>query len=281
MGEPDIPEPRPITVVSAAGYAVLHLLGVLLVYALLAATGGEDPESSWVHIAAATLLVSLGVLYLALSRHAPGEPTWAAVGLTTPRGGREWRVLALALGFGIGLVPVAAELTARLAAVWPAGQGDAEAEEQTRRILATSTPVRWIANGVLVTLVPLVEEALYRGLLQKRMVGVTAVRAAVTVALVYVVAHTDPRALPATLLLALGLALTRLVARTTWPAVAAHVVHLALPFALVLVSSGGALDPSSIDAGGDPVPPPWVLGGAAVVATTSFVLWTMRPRSIA
>jgi membrane protease YdiL (CAAX protease family) len=271
--------PRPLTPAAAAIYAFLQLLGLFFVYGLLSATLAEGAEASWVYYAVAGLVSTLGVLYLALSRHAPGEPTWKALGLVTPRGGREWGVIGLGVLFGLGLLPVAAELSAFMIGVLPVEQGDVEAEERARLIMSASSATRWIANGILVTCVPLLEEGLFRGLLQRRLAGVDARRAGLLIAFLYALAQSDPREMPAALLLGLGLARLRRVGETTWSAVAAHVTHVALPLALVWLSHARLDAPDDMTTSSLPLP--IVAGGGALALITSFALWKMRARDVA
>ncbi len=258
----------------------LHLIGFIVVFGIGAslASGGE---ALVMNAGVASLVAPLVALYVALVRWAPHERLRTAVGLTRVPGGLGGTVavVALAMLLGAALAPLAAELTARVFALFPMPPLDADQQRELDELDRVSGGTLLLVYGLLTLLVPLVEELLYRGFLQRRVVLPTGrVRTAMLVAVVYALVQLNPRFSPAALLLGAGLAYVQYVGGSTWVSVAAHVAHRLAPFALAVLVATPLPDYMTGSETGTGEFLPWELtaGCAAVALLAAAALWQRR-----
>lgn len=217
-------------------------------------------------IVAALIVGPLVALYVGLNRHAAAEPTRAALALDAPTR-RQWAAIALAVAAGAALAPIAVEVTNRIMAAWPIPAPEEASEPRPADVV--------IVGIALVTAAPLVEEMLFRGFLQPRLVRTLgATRGWFAVVALYTAAQVNPRFMPAALLVGATTGLFALAAGTTWAPIAGHVSCQATPFVLA------ALDRplrGFAATGGEPVGPAALAGCGAVVAV--LILAAFRWRS--
>lgn len=269
---------------TAVLFGFLHLIAFILVFGLGASlvSGSTALE---LNAAVAQLVAPLLALYAALARWAPSESTTAAVGLQ-PVAGSRWRALQVfffAIVLGVVLAPLAAEITARIFQALPMPPLDPEELRELLKHEPMGPGTVLVLFTCLVVLVPLAEETLYRGFLQRRLVvrGQTRAgswRAVLLIAVIYSAVQVNPRFAPGAFLLALGLALAARSGGSTWTSVAAHMAHRATPVALTFFI-GGHLPGESL------VPEdlflPWQVSAACagIAALAAMALWRLRERS--
>ena len=264
--------------------AFLHLVAFILVMGLGASLAGTG-SALFLNIAVASLVAPLGALYAGLARYAPSEPTFAAAGLRAIPGGprRAAGVLLFASILGVALAFLGAELTARLFALFPMPPLDpADADLLESDVLGPGVGV--VVFLCIVVLAPVVEEMLYRGVLQHRLVlskyGETrpgSWRAALFVAVVYSLVQVNWRYLPAAFVLALALGLAARTGGSTWVSIATHVARAATP--IVLAAFVDTPLPDYVVAI-DELFLPWQLTASctAIAALAAFALWRLRVR---
>jgi membrane protease YdiL (CAAX protease family) len=274
------PAPGPRT---AFLFGFIHLTAFILVFAL-GASLVEANSALLLNEGVAALVAPLLALYVALARWLPQEPTLTAVGLVRVPGG-PWRTLGVfffAVVLGVALAPLASEISARVIQLLPmppldpADAGGGGASDSMG--LGTGA----VLVACLVVLAPMAEEMLYRGFLQARVrVGAHPAgswRSALLVAGIYALVQTNPRAIPAALLLALGLALAARSGGSTWVSIATHVTFQAIP--LVLLFGYDVKLPAYSGTTDDGLFLPFELTAACagVAAAAAFALWRLRWR---
>lgn len=252
MSEDPPRELRPASAILLVGVHTIGTLAILAVGQALSG-GGEDAPVSEVLVAGARLAAGLIALYVGLVRHAPNEATAAALRLERPAG----RIGFVALGTIFGLL--SAPLTYAVAVMLVSALGPEEAAAAAQ--LTTEGPgAEWIVAVAAMLLIPLADEALYRGLIQPRLTRVVGIqRGLVLSVLLYTASQLNPIALPT----AVGFAILAFAAGNTWPAVAAVIANrvglLWMPYL-----AGGA-------------PPWWLTAGATALAAGVLVLtWRVR-----
>jgi membrane protease YdiL (CAAX protease family) len=237
-----------------AGGAVLLVLvnfaaflGVLL---LGSALSGEEETISVAFRIAAALVAPLTALYVGLLRHAPAEDTRAALRLLAPTR-PQWRSIALALVCGAALGPLVTLTYEYLLSLLPP---DPEAQPLSATDLVLLAGAQLVAAALL--------EALYRGLVQPRLVATLGARRGLGVTvLIFIVGQVNALTIPASLLTAAVTGIAAFACGSTWAAIVASVAMQAV---VVLMPDG--------------MPPLWLVGaGAGVAAAALYALWRLRP----
>ncbi len=232
-GAPPVLTPR-----GALFLAFVHftaILGIMIVLTAMAPGDGKTvrPLTAF----AGEITGALLALYVALSRYAPGEPMARALGLAAPRG-RQLGIVVAAVIAGAALAPLAQDVTARLVGFWPMDDADAfvaaDASESAFAIMVA------LAGAVIIG--PAAEEILYRGFVLPRLARtaggaraiaiVTALSAAIVV---------NPRFMPATLIIALPMAIAGLAGRTAWAVVAGRMAHETIALGLPRLKAAGVI----------------------------------------
>lgn len=208
---------RELRPASALLLVAVHTIGTLAILAIGQALSGASEEApvSEVLVAGARLAAGLIALYVGLVRYAPREETAAALRLERPDG----RVGFVALGTIFGLL--SAPLTYALATMLVNALGPEEAQAAAQ--FSTEGPgAEWIVTVAAMLLIPLADEALYRGLIQPRVMRVAGLpRGLVLSVVLYTASQLNPIVLPT----AAGFAILAYAAGSTWPAVAAVVAN--------------------------------------------------------
>lgn len=234
------------------GFAALALL-----YLGSAAGGEEDGVPSLVYLLGAILAATLIALYVGLTRYAPDEPTAAALRVERPDR-RTMGLISLSALLGLLAAPALLDLTvAALEAV--------EKQATDGPTPAVDTPYADVLLVVLVILLPIAVELLYRGLVQPRLVARMGVWRGIAATLMFSWASTAVTQSPGVVLLYLPMGMAAHAAGTTWASIA-----------MVLAALGGALGVASLF--GDP---PWwmVLPWTAAALGVLAVIWrARRPR---
>jgi hypothetical protein len=246
------------------GAALLLLLVYFAANAVVLLIGDSlsDGPVGIVFFAAAAVIAPLVAVYVGLIRHAPDEPTAPALVLTWPRG-KAWLHLGIALIVGAALAPLAFELTARLIEVLP--KEDATDEAMTEWLSALQQPTtRALFAGAELFLIPFTREALFRGVMLPRLVGVAGMRRAVSlVFLLDLVTQPFPELAPQALVAALPLCFIALASRTTWAPIVGHIALAAATLGLEVRF-------------GDHVPTALLIGGTAVALVATALAWRWR-----
>jgi hypothetical protein len=225
-----------------AAFAVVLLIGDSL----------SDGPVGLVFYVAAAVLAPLVAAYVGLLRHAPDEPTTAALGLELPRG-RTWLHLGLALIVGVALAPLVWEVVESVAALLPKDEVPDEVMVDLRA--AAQEP----ATQVLFFLLPLTRQIFLRGLILRRLRDVIGARRAVGLVVMFDVV-TEPLY---AVVHALPFSIIALASRSTWAPIVAN---------LALVATPTLLDPLFEDHS-----PPALLIEKTVVAMTALALaWRLR-----
>jgi hypothetical protein len=208
-------------------------------------------------------------LYLGLSRHAPHERARAALGLGRPER-RAAPAIVCAVIAGAALAPVAAEVAVRLHGLWPLPEPSAE-ERLAMEAAMKPGPRLWAAYVLITTAAPLAQELLYRGFLLPRLAGGLVVTAAL-----YTISQVQPHEMPGALLLAFGLGVVALAARSVWAALLGRLAYEGVPLALGAL--GVPLHGALVD---EPVlMPPALLGACAGLAAVAvWTAWRTRVTS--
>ncbi len=254
------PPPRPF----GPGAALLLLLVTFAANAVVLLIGDSlsDGPVGIVFFVAAAVLAPLVAVYVGLVRHAPDEATAPALRLELPRG-RAWVHLLLAVGAGVALAPLALELTARVLEALP--KEEAPDEAMAEWLAALKLPATQVLIAVAqIVVIPFAREALFRGFMQPRLVGVVGARRAIgIVVLIDLIAQPFPDVVPRAIVAAVPLSLLALWSRTTWAPLVAHVT---------LVVAQGALEVGM----GMALPPSLLLGGAALALGFLALSWRLR-----
>ena len=265
---------RPFQATSAlllVGIQLLAAVGVLLLGA--AASRGESVAA--VFLAAAPLVAPLVALYVGLVRYAPDEPTAAALRFSRPDAAG-WGLVGLALIAGAAMSPVLLVLQEQMLSLFPAEPIAPELENELRAALEEPATVLFLTL-TQVAFGPLAHEALFRGLMQPRLVAAHGMKRGLWITVfLYAAAQMSPRFLPLALLVALPLGVIALAARTTWAPVAAHLAMGAAPYVAAAVGQPFV----DLESGASTVPLWLVLASAVVAAGTLWLIWRGR-RSVA
>jgi membrane protease YdiL (CAAX protease family) len=254
--------------------AIVHFLSLLAVVIVLSAmTPGDGENVRPMTVFAAGLAGPMVALYVGLRKWAPGEPTRAALRLEAPRG-RELGVILLSVLAGAALAPIATELTARIVSAWPMEGIDPSADAGE-----TGFAIVFATVGAIV-IVPAAEELLYRGFALPRIAQTVGRGRAIVIvtALSTLIEIANPRFLPATLIIALPMAIVGTAGRTAWAVIAGRLAHEALPPILALCGiSLPEYGTASTAATEVPVAILVVCGAVAIVALAAS--WRLRPRA--
>lgn len=246
------------------GAALLLLLVYFAANAVVLLIGdalSDGPVGS-VFFAASAVLAPLVAVYVGLVRHAPEEPTAAALVLGTPHG-RAWIHIGLAVVIGAALAPLAYELTARLIELLPAT--DVPDDAMADWIAAQRLPATQVLVDVsALLLIPFTRETLFRGLMLPRLGAVVGTRRAVSlVVLLDLVTQPFPELPPHGLVAAVPLCLLAIASRSTWAPFAGHVALVAATFGVDMQF-------------GDHAPTALVGVGAAVAVAATMLSWRLR-----
>jgi membrane protease YdiL (CAAX protease family) len=246
------------------GAALLLLLVYFAANAVVLLIGdslSDGPVGS-VFFAAAAVLAPLVAVYVGLVRHAPDEPTAAALVLKAPHG-RAWVHIALAVVIGAALAPLAYELTARLIELLPAG--DAPDEVMLEWLAAQRLPAtQALVDVSALLLIPFTRETLFRGLMLPRLGAVLGTRRAVSlVVLLDLVTQPFPELPPHGLVAAVPLCMLAIAARSTWAPFAGHVALIAATYGVNLQF-------------GDHSPTVLIVGGATLALAATALSWRLR-----
>jgi membrane protease YdiL (CAAX protease family) len=230
----------------------------------------------------AALIGPLAALYVGLVRYAPDEPTVAALRLGAPTG-RQLAILPLAVIACVAVSIPAADVTARLLALFPMDKGGNEV------VVGDVADVQKALVFVQIFLAPFVDELLFRGFLQPRLAkSVGNWRAFAIVVGLYGIAQINPRFIPQAMIVGVPLGFVAMLVESVWVLVAAHVAHEAAPdvLAWILQPSTGA----GAGAGAGEMMPdadavvsfvPWWLSAACVgvaLLALALVWWIARRR---
>jgi membrane protease YdiL (CAAX protease family) len=251
--------------------AFVHLGTFVVVLAAGLAMSGS-PSGVLPNAGVAAVVGALAALYLGLRRHAPDEPLAAAVGLERPQG-RAWWQIALAFPLGALLALPSAEITARILQLLPVPPADPEAEAALREAGQLGAGAAIMVIACVVVAAPLAEEALYRGLIQRRLAARTARGRILGTALLYAAVQLNGRLVPAALAVAVVLGLCMHFTRTAWASFAAALAYHLVPVALDLAGIGTP-DPD----GELFLSPTLVLASTVAAATLLYTIWRLRPR---
>jgi membrane protease YdiL (CAAX protease family) len=246
----DPPQPRELRPLGALLLVLIHAMGTWLIVSAGQALIGEDAELSIVLVLGAQVAAGLIALYVGLVRHAPHEATSVALRLGRPDA-HAWKLIGLGVAYGM---LAAAPLYA--IAEWVLRASGAEAENAAAQAVATPGEMWIVAAGALVA-APLVNEALYRGLIQPRLVRVAGVAQGIAMSVMFsAVAQLGPVVAG---ILGFGSAILAHAAASTWPAVAAAGVA---PLALAVYGGGAS----------------WPMVAVSTVAAAGVLLLTWRVR---
>lgn len=210
--------------------AVLLVFAYVVAFSVIESLGElfqeDDPKTRLLFGAAAKSVAPLIALYVGLIRYAPHEPTATALGLGRPRGA--WRLLPIGALVGAALAPLAFELIARVIE-WTALERTPEHVQEWQLAMAEpSTRLSQMVTAVLI--IPIAEEAFFRGFMQPRLVALLGRRRALLlVAGLYAVVAVPPFETPAALLVGLPFGLLALFGAGTWPAVCASAAFSIAP----------------------------------------------------
>jgi membrane protease YdiL (CAAX protease family) len=206
-------------------WAMCWLGGNLLGSAVIAATGhaggGDEALPTWVTLLGALALwapLVLGAIW-ASRTHGTGSVR-DDLGLRVER----VDLLGIPLGIACQLLLVRA-VYLPLEAIWPDTFADDQVEESARRLYEAADGV-WLVGLVLMVVVgaPIIEELVYRGLLQGALVRrVRPAVAVVVVALLFALVHFRPVQYPGLFAFGLVLGVCALRTRRLGMAIAAHV----------------------------------------------------------
>lgn len=154
----DVPSERPLSVMGAAGWALLASLGFQLALGL-SEEARPGAATDLVTIGTCNVLGHLLVVVGMLRLHAPSAPLGAFLGLTRPR----WSTLPLAALAGAGISPLASWLSHVMEKRYPLSPEETELLE---KVFSVETVGKRVAMAVvLVLLMPLCDELFYRGAL--------------------------------------------------------------------------------------------------------------------
>ncbi len=233
---------KPFTAGAAVLLVLVHLasfFGVLLLGSVLS---GDTETVALPFRVAAVLVAPLVALYVGLVRHAPEEATLAALRLGRPVTG-SWPSLVLAGVAGAALAPLVALLYSWLFTLLP--------PERDPEVLTTATVALLVPAQLLSAAF---QEALFRGLVQPRLVELFGFRRGVwSAVLIFVLAQISALSIPVAAVTGIVAALVAAWSGTTWAAVAASV---ALQGCLIVLP--------------DAAPPLWSAGAGALLAALAL-----------
>jgi membrane protease YdiL (CAAX protease family) len=260
--------PRPFQATSAlllVGVQLVAAVGVLFLGALV--SGGDSVGV--VFLAAAPVVAPLVAVYVGLVRYAPEEGTAAALRLGKPDG---WGLILLALLFGAALSPVVLSLQELLTRLVPSEPIAPELENELRAALEQPGTVLLLSLSTVI-FAPLAHEALFRGLLQPRLMTAHGARRGFWItAFLYAATQLDARFLPLAFLVAVPLGVIARAAGTTWASVAAHVAMVAAPYLTAALGSPFV----DLDGGASHVPLRLAAASAGLAATLLWLIWRRR-----
>lgn len=153
-----MPSERPLSVMGAAGWALLASLGFQLVLGL-SEEARPGAATDLVTIGACNALGHLLVVLGVLRVHAPSASLGAFLGLTRPR----WATLPLAALAGAGISPLASWLSRVMERRYPLSPEETDLLEKVFSVETVGKRVAMLI--VLVLLMPLCDELFYRGAL--------------------------------------------------------------------------------------------------------------------
>jgi membrane protease YdiL (CAAX protease family) len=253
-----VSDPAPRRELTPLGVLLLlavHGFGaLLLLYLGNVASGDEEAVPSAVFILGAILAATLIALYVGLTRYAPDEPT--AVALRVERPDRPTLgLVALSALFGLLAAPALLDLT--MAALEAMSK-----EEVAAQTPSFDTPYADVLLVVILVLLPIVVELLYRGLVQPRLIARMGVWRGIAATLMFSWASTAVTQSPGVVLLYLPMGMVAHASGTTWASIAT-----------VLAALGGAVGVSWLF--GDP---PWwmVLPWTGAALGVLAIIWRAR-----
>jgi membrane protease YdiL (CAAX protease family) len=216
------PAPPPQELRPSGAFLILLVYVLALAAVLLVGAAFADDDSVGIPFVVAALVVGpLAALYVGLVRHAPREPTAAALRLLRPSG-RELRILATTVVLGVALAPVTQALDTLLISAFEikaAPEVAAELERMTGLIIVAAVLAQ-----------PVAEELLFRGFLLPRLAATSGRGTALLLVTgVYTLAQLQlsPPEAASALVLGGALGVAALASETAWVAIAGHVAHQA------------------------------------------------------
>jgi membrane protease YdiL (CAAX protease family) len=251
------PAAKPLAAGGLLLAAFVHLAAFIVIFSL-GASLVDGTDALLLNAGVAAVAAPLLALFVTLVRYAPDEPTRIATGLVgLGSRKRSVAVLGLALVLSLALAPLLDAFSTAISAAWPLADAAGDAADATAGPMGAMTSI--VVVLAITVVAPFCEELLYRGVLRRRFV-VPGWRGVLLVAVAFGMVQLDPRAIPAEILLGLGLGLVAWAGRSTWGSILGHVTFRLAPLVLAMTD----LDPAN----------PWVLVAAgALVLVAGLGLW--------
>jgi membrane protease YdiL (CAAX protease family) len=227
---------------SAIILALVHLAVFVVVFTIGAGLQGEGARQGALvlNFGVAAVVAPLVALVVGLIRHAPDETFAGATRSLRPRG-RGWLGFAMAVFAGVALAPALAAIDAAVLRLlpMPTGEGDG-GEGAALGAGGLPAPGEWALFLVLAGVAaPVIEDLLYRGLIQSRLT-VAWPRRVFAVALLFAAVQLNPRFAVAAFVLGLTLGFAADRAKTVWCSAAIHAAASTALLAAQIATDGAA-----------------------------------------